>query len=328
MRKVLFATTALATVAGLSAVASADVTISGGVQWQYTSVSDDNTTRQSDTQFNSINDVTISFSTTTDSGITFAMSQNIGDDGDPDGTSTTSISADWGTVEYSEGSGSAHAGSSYDVTAPGTSGGYGDATGVTDATGAAMTNGMSVNEAALADTETGALNYHSPSFSGLSFGMGVSHLSNSDSDTSNSYGLKYSGAAGDISYNIGAANYDRGDVESTHIGFDLSMGAITVGMGQSTNKASETDDAKTTSYGIVYAMNDSLSLSAGLNSSENDMTTSTTDDKELDVTSIGLVYTIAPGLTASLASHSFDYKDGGTADNDGTVTQAELKMSF
>ena len=69
-------------------------------------------------------------------------------------------------------------------------------------------------------------------------------------------------------------------------------------------------------------------MSAGINSSENDMGTATTDDKELDVTSIGVVYTIAPGLTASLASHSFDYKVGGTTDNDGTVTQAEIKMSF
>ena len=107
---------------------------------------------------------------------------------------------------------------------------------LTDSNGVAMANGMSVNEAALADTETGALNYHSPTFSGLSFGVGVSHMSTSDADTSNSYGLKYAGSAGDISYNIGMANYDRGDVESSHIGFDLSMGDITVGMGQSTNK--------------------------------------------------------------------------------------------
>ena len=198
----------------------------------------------------------------------------------------------------------------------------------TDAAGAAFTNGMSVNEAVLADTETGALNYHSPTFSGLSFGMGVSHLSTSDADTSNSYGLKYAGSAGDISYNIGDANYDRGDVESSHIGFDLSMGDITVGMGQSTNKRQTTDDAKTISYGIVYAVSDDLSLSAGINSSENDLTTGSTDDKELDVTSIGVVYTIAPGLTASLASHSFDYKVGGSTNNDGTVTQAEIKMSF
>jgi hypothetical protein len=309
MRKVLFATTALATVAGFSAVASADVTIGGGIQWQYTSVSDDNTTRSSDTAFASDSDVTISFSSTTDSGITMSMTQNIGEGGV--GTATSSISADWGTIEYSEGSGSAHAGSSYDVTAPGTSGGYGDATGIKDASGTAFTNGMSVNEAALADTETGALNYHSPSFSGMSFGIGVSHLSTSDADTSNSYGLKYSGSAGDISYNIGAANYDRGDVEASHIGFDLSMGDITVGMGQSSNKASSTDDATVTSYGIVYKVSDDLSLSAGLNKSENDLTTATTDDKELDFNSVGLVYTFAPGLTASLASHSFDYNVGG-----------------
>ena len=326
MRKVLLATTALATVAGVASVASADVSISGVVQWQYTSISDDNSTRSSDSDMNSDNDITISFSTTTDSGITMSLSQNLSDGAA--GTRTSSISADWGTIEFTEGSDSASAGSSYDVTAPGTSGGYGDAAGITDAAGAALTNGMSINEAVLTDAENGAVNYHSPSINGLSFGIGTSHQTRSDADSSTSYGIKYSGAAGDISYNVGYAAYDRGsNVESSHIGFDISMGDITVGMGSANSKASSTDDADVVSYGIVYAVNDSLSLSAGLNKSDNDMSSAATK-KELEVTSIGAVYTIAPGLTASLASHSFDYKVGGSTNNDGTVTQAEIKMSF
>ena len=55
--------------------------------------------------------------------------------------------ADWGTIEWSEGSGSAHAGSSYDVTSPGTSGGVGDAHTVTDdSTNVAVTNGLQLTK--------------------------------------------------------------------------------------------------------------------------------------------------------------------------------------
>ena len=73
MRKVLFATTALATVAGAMAVANADVTVSGGVEWRYASVSDDVDNRSADATMTSNVDVTISFSNTTDSGITMLL---------------------------------------------------------------------------------------------------------------------------------------------------------------------------------------------------------------------------------------------------------------
>ena len=72
MRKVLLATTALATVAGVAAVANADVSIGGGVEWRYMSVSDDTHTsvRATDSDFQSTQDITIPMSTTTDSGLT------------------------------------------------------------------------------------------------------------------------------------------------------------------------------------------------------------------------------------------------------------------
>ena len=141
MRKVLFATTAIATVAGAMAVANADVTVSGGVEWRYSSVSDDmdnSSAREADASFVSNVDVTISFSNTTDSGISTAASVNW-DDGAA-ATVTSSVSGDFGTIEWVEGSDSEHAASSYDITSPGTSGGVGDmAHGVTDSNGAAVT---------------------------------------------------------------------------------------------------------------------------------------------------------------------------------------------
>jgi hypothetical protein len=323
MRKVLLATTALATVAGVASVASADVSISGAVQWQYYTVSDDNTTRSSDAAMSQDTDVNITFSTTTDNGLTMSFNQNLGSSSVD--TSSSSISGDFGTIEFTAGSGSAHAASSYQVTAPTASGGYGDATGIKDSGDVAFTNGMSVNEAEIDDGEDGALNYHSPSFAGLTFGIGTSHITATEADSSTSFGIKYAGSAGDIGYTLGYGSYDKGDVEASIFGAQVSMNGITVGAARATDKASATDDAEVTSYGITYKVSDAVTLSAGMNKSEN-MSLSTT--KELEVTSIGVLYTIAPGLTASLGSHSFDYKTGGTTNNDGTVTQAEVKMSF
>ena len=326
MRKVLFATTAIATVAGAMAVANADVTVSGGVEWRYSSVSDDmdnETARASDSSMVSNVDVTISFSNTTDSGISTAASVNW-DDGAA-ATVVSSVTSDFGTIEWSEGSGSAHASSAYTVTSPSTSGGVGDmAHGVTNSVGGATAT-LQANEATLREGENGALNYHSPVVGGFQFGVGTSHLQSSDSDTSMSYGLKYAGAAGDVSYSVGYGSYDGSDSnsEGTHVGFQASWDGITIGAGSAENTGSTGAEEESVSYAVTYAMSDALTVGVGMTDSEN-------GDESLKNTQIGVVYTIAPGLTASLASSSFEYDDGAGAslDNEGTVTQAELKMSF
>ena len=326
MRKVLFATTAIATVAGAMAVANADVTVSGGVEWRYSAVSDDmdnETARAADSSMTSNVDVTISFSNTTDSGISMSASQNW-DDGAA-ATTTSSVSADFGTIEWSEGSGAAHASSAYTVTSPSTSGGVGDmAHTVTDANGGATAT-LQANEATLRETENGALNYHSPVVGGFSFGVGTSHLTSDDADTSMSYGMKYAGAAGDVSYSIGYGSYDGSDAdeEGTHVGFQASWDGITIGAASAENTDADGAEEEAMSYAVTYAMSDALTVGVGMTDSEN-------GDESLENVQIGVVYTIAPGLTASLASSSFEYEDEAdtTQNNEGTVTQAELKMSF
>ena len=335
MRKVLFATTALATVAGAMAVANADVTVSGGVEWRYVAISDDVTedNRTNDNTMVSNVDVTISFSETTDSGITMSASQNW-DDGAA-GTRTSSVSADFGTIEWSEGSGAAHASSAYTVTSPSTSGGVGDAAGpFTDAenrvlaasstTMTALGVNLQANEATLREGENGALNYHSPNMGGFTFGVGTSHMGSSDADTSMSYGLKYAGAAGGVSYSVGYGDYEgKGDDEGTHVGFQASWDGITIGAGSSENTDASGNEEETVSYAATYAMSDALTVGVGMTDSEN-------GDHSLENVQVGVVYTIAPGLTASLASNSFEYEDEADSgdNNEGTITQMELKMSF
>jgi len=326
MRKILFSTTALATVVGTMAVANADVSISGSTEWRYLSVSDTDQATSSDTDFNATHDVTISFSSTADNGLTMTMSQNLGDQAST-GTSTSSISGDFGTISWSQGSGSAHAASAFDVTSVGIAGGHGDGGfDVYDGSNTAVV-GVGHDEALIADTEDGVLAYYSPSFNGFSFGVSVSHLDFGDSNQSNSAGAKYTGSVGDVSYTIGAATYDgtSSTIEGSHLGANVSMGDITVGFGSASNRTSSTSKEDVNSYSINYAMNDQITINVGHADSENHAGST---NKDLSNTTIGLSYAIAPGLSASLSSHSFDYKESSVTVNDGSAIDFEIQMSF
>jgi hypothetical protein len=327
MRKVLFATTALATAAGALTVANADVSISGAQEWRYISISDDYTSRSSDTDFTADTDVTISFSTTTDSGLTLGMTSNISETAG--GTTTSSISGDFGTITVSEGSTAVHAAGSYDVTSVGIAGGHGDISySLVNSSGTAVT-AVELDEAQIDDTSSGAvIMYHSPSYGGFSFGVGTSHLTTSDDNTSMSMGAKYSGAMGDVSYTIGYATYDGvgANTKGSHVGANISWDAVTFGVGSSSNETSASSKKETLSYSVNYAVSDDVTVNIGRSNSENKMGTSA--DLEASNTTIGVAYSVAPGLTASMSSHSIEYKSGGSVNNDGTVVQAEIKMSF
>jgi hypothetical protein len=326
MRKVLFATTALATAASAVAIANADVSISGAQEWRYLSISDDVTTRSSDTDFTADTDVTISFTTTSDSGLTMSLSSALNE-----GTSsmTSSISGDFGTISVVEGDSSAHAAGSYDVTSVGIAGGHGDVGYALVTSGNASVTAVEIDEAQIDDTSSGAvIMYHSPTYGGFSFGVGTSHLTMSDDNTSMSMGAKYSGSMGDVSYTIGYATYDGvgANTKGNHIGANVSWDAITFGVGSSSNETSASSKKETLSYSVNYAVSDDLTVNIGRSNSENKMGTAA--DLEASNTTIGVAYSVAPGLTAALSSHSFEYKSGGSVDNDGQVVQAEIKMSF
>jgi len=333
MKKMLLATTALAAVSVTPAIAVADVTITGGVEWRYISVSDDladdGTARPSNTDFQGSHDITISMSSTTDSGLTLGLSGNIGEGGS--GTFVSSISGDFGTIEFTEGSGGAHAASTYDVTSGGVSGGHGDLNFTLYTGAGAEVSTVGLDEAQINDPENGALNYHSPNLAGFQFGVGTSHLGNGDTDSSTSYGLMYSGNTGGmmddgIGYSIGFAGYDgSGDnVGGSHIGATLTSGKITLGVGSAKNEKSDTSEEEVLSYSTTYKVSDALKLNIGYAMAENNK-----DSAEATNTSIGLAYTVVPGLTWSLSSHRFEYTEATEANNnEGSAIQSELKMSF
>ena len=95
MRKILLASTALVAMSSVSAMA-ADVTISGSYETLYSMVDDDNGVTTDTDSLSSSNDLDVSFSDTTDSGISMSYSTGFSSGAQDD--STLTIAADFGTI--------------------------------------------------------------------------------------------------------------------------------------------------------------------------------------------------------------------------------------
>lgn len=117
----------------------------------------------------------------------------------------------------------------------------------------------------------------------------------------------------------------QGDnVGGSHVGFNITSGALTFGLAQASNEKAEGDEEEITSYSFNYSVSDSLTLNAGHAVAENDL-----DDAEATNTTLGIQYVITPGMTFSLSSHNFEYTEATEANNnEGSAIQSELKMSF
>jgi len=315
MRKILLASTAIATTFAVAS-ANAEVSISGGAAMHYSATSDNVTRATSDENLAIINDtITVSFSSVTDNGLALSYSTNL----DASNSQNASISGDFGTITLSD---TAHAAEAFDVTSPSMVGGHGDLETTPKTSGDADITNVRWNEAELSELTGTNIAYYSPSVNGFSFGVSLGGISAADDVTTG--GVKYTADMGGASVTIGyAASQGAANVSSNHLGAQVSMGNITVGIGNSTEEASTSDKEEVTSAGISYVMNDQITLNAGTTSSDNTLAA-----KELNTTSVGVSYQIASGLTANLAHNEFEYKTSGTTDNDGSIMNLIISMSF
>ena len=328
MRKILLASTALVAVAGISA-ASAEISLSGGSDVSYTSVSDDITDNatagENGTSMASDTDLKAAWSTTTDSGLVIAVNYDIdGDSGD------ASITGDWGTFTYDDGN-----------EAMGVGGGDADSVsnmGITGSTTPTYTGGESIG---------GGMIAYSNTIGGIEFGIGMGDAGTSSEANETSYGVSYSasvnGADVSVSYaaaNTGAANTAAAstDLSASSMAVGVTVGKVSLAAAQNAQKTDRVDDnasatgatdMKSTNMGITYAVTDSLTLEAASVAASG--TTAGSADYKYDESAYGIAYTIATGLTLT-ASYS-DWTESGTgastgADVSGTGTTVKLAVSF
>jgi hypothetical protein len=317
MRKVLFATTALVALGGVSA-ATADISVSAANEAKYKSWSSSTATTANNNSLSNTTSYEISASTVADNGLT--MSSYILQDE----TSAAwddmgfSISGDFGELGFA-GSESGDA--------------FATATDVTpdedmNYTAANITS-MGTFKPADENVAAADVSYLSPDISGFQFAIGMDQGGSSDATI---YGAQYSMTSGDASITVkyaassGAkASAAATDVEATSLGLVVGYGDMTITLADNTKTKGTTYDYSAQSVGVTYAASDVLTLSAYTGSTE-DGKDSTHDVSD---TGVGLAYTITPGLSLSVTYNDWDIKDTTTSYNeDGSITSVALNLSF
>ena len=320
MRKVLFATTALVALGGVSA-ASADISVSGSAEFQYDSWSGSNatSTTANDSNIAATTDFSISASTVTDNGLT--LSARTFEDGSGDGTASFtqkgfSISGDFGKLGFaSDEDGDAFA-TAIDIT---------DDEGYNTASTATISS-MKPSDEWISDAE---VSYKTPTVNGFTASVGIKDGAYSDTTVG---GVQYATTAGDASVTLkyafesaGKATSSTASVDETSVGMVLSMGGATLTVAQQTSEtAGNTYDYQASGAAIAYKVSDSLTVEAFSGETTNDGTTDA--NFKFKETGYGITYTITPGLSMSITSNTWD--QDGTTDVDGTNTAVALDLSF
>ena len=292
MRKVLLASTALFALSSVSAMA-ADISISGSSE-MVLDMGDSATADDSNLAME--HDIAITFSNTSDSGITTSMVYGMDDVTNAADDLIVTISGDFGSISYT-GAGDDHALTSMDNEASGTA-------EENTATPAGYTG-------ALPGIGTNHVTYTFPTIvDGLTVKASAGNTA-ADGEAS-SYAA---------SYNAGVATIVYGEVRGhtqtdTHVGVTIPVGAATIMMAQNSNDEAGEDNSATL-IGATYKVSDVLTV--GL---ENDTGEDGDAANDYTMTAFGATYTIAPGLSASITSAEMD------ADVDSNFTSIGLHVSF
>ena len=308
MRKILLASTALVAVAGVSA-ASADghISLSGGTDVSYTTVSDDGTDNASagenGNSMASDTDLKAAWSTTTDSGLAIAVNYDIdADSGD------ASITGDWGTFSFDDGNEAMGVGGG-DADSVSNMGIVGDNT-ILYSGGEAIGGGMIA---------------YSNSIGGISFGVGMGNGGQASAADETSYGVSYSSSVNGADVSVSYAAASTGAV----------IDAVSIDMAQNAEKATRNDDnssdtgfkdVKSTNMGITYAVTDSLTLEAASVAAEGTFASNT--DYKYDESAYGIAYSVASGVTLTASYSDFTQSGGGGTDVSGSGTTVKLAISF
>jgi len=302
MRKVLLASTALFALGSVSAMA-ADISISGTSEIVL-DMGDSATADDSGLAIE--HDIAISFTNTTDSGITMSMVYGMDDKiDDTDGADDlqTTISGDFGSFRYTA-AGDDHALSAIDID--------GGATAEENFSRTAAQGASTLHEiASLGDQN---VTYVLPSLvDGLYVAGSLANGTGANGEAA-SYGIKYDAGMFAVTY----GQLKGQVVTTTHVGVSASMGDIGIALAKNSDDTAN-EDRSATLMGLTYAMGD---ITLGYESEQMENGTATSDEKH---TAFGATYAIAPGLTASITMAESDKMQGQT---DVATTSIGLGVSF
>ena len=343
MKNKLLSTTALiGLVSFISSPVLADVSITGGMEFTYTSQDkgDAAVTGASDDYFSSDQDVLIAFTNKTENGLTVGMYASMDASGANDASTSSAFSMDetyitveggFGLIQLGgkEGVGEQFTPTASDLIGP-------DGTDDNAPTFYSSTGSLGTQQASLINAidDENNITYILPKMGGLTIGAsykdaGAGAAENADETViAAKYEFTSGTVKGSLHYannSISGATAGAGSINSSAMGITLLSGPVTFIYAHAEDDQSTTIETEADDYGISYQVNDALTLAV-----TGTEITESTGGESLDVTSVALNYNITSGLDAYLTYHDYDYKAGtsGATSDDGSATAITLAATF
>ena len=326
MRKVLLTTTALVALGGVSAASAID--ISGGYTFDYNDTQNSNVggtsneTNVSGTQMGSDAAIDFSGSTTTDAGMTFGGLIRIATDQTNDNTGTQTVAVEDQGIYVS---------GDFGYVMMGATDGVVDGMDNFMTSGSIVENGVATSSDAninlssnVADNEArGKIGYRSNNIQGFQFAMSFEDAGDngSENDDLNSWIVTYDlmgmATVGYAQAKVKDDDSAGADTTFKQYGINTSfMGAtVQVGFGSEeimgTAGNAATSKVDTRDFAVRYGLTDAASVYFVDVVSEEK--TGTRIGDKLTGNTLGLSYTIAPGVSALIEHNDADFKDVSTA---------------
>ena len=333
MRKLLLNSTALVAAASISSYAVADVSVSGGFEWAYKSASSGIAATDGDS-FATDNEIVISFSNKTDSGLTIGGKMEMGNY-----NGTTSV-VDESVMTISGGFGTLRLGQEDSINE---SFGIGEHDLIDeDLSAAPGSSSIVTNAGESGSNDNNKLAYITPKMGGFQAGYSIADSGTATQSTDQtamgvSYTMPMAGGSLMVRYNKQSTDGTlAGETESSNYGAKLTMGAASVIAAHGASKigagASQSDDREANGLSVRYNLGGGVSVGAS--------TMEATDDKDKTTAGVAEKYTanaaevsysVAPGLSAKVTYVDYDYKRGNetaSVDDSGSITQVTITASF
>ncbi len=308
----------------LSTTALADVTISGTTEFYYKDVNSQIASQKGDSMGNSDNEIKLSFSNKTDTGLDYGMVVEMATVADSSATideSSLYIGGKLGKVVL---------GGNDAVT---DNFGIGEQDIMDEEVTGTYTD-SSIQKNAGENTygsDSNKVSYFAPSIGGLTVGASYMDGGVAGDADSTSFGGRYK--LGDnitIGYTNGTQEVSGAvDSESQNIGAKIALGDLTVIGAMSTVEGAD-EDIETVGAGVSYKLNADTTIAVSTMESEDSLDVSGTEKENLKQHMAELKYAIAPGLTGYVNYTDYEYKNGGEAstDDDGSVVQFKIAAKF
>ena len=326
MRKVLLTTTALVALGGVSAASAID--ISGGYTFDYSDTSNSNVggtsneTNVSGTQMGSDANIDFTGETTTDAGLTFGGLVRIATDQTNDNTATQTVAVEDQGIYVS---------GDFGYVMMGATDGVVDGMDNFMTSGSIVENGVATSSDAgvnlssnVTDNEAvGKMGYRSNNISGFQFGISFEDGGDNGSENDDltswivTYDLMGMATVGYAQAKINAAEADGADTTFKQYGINTTFAGATLQVGFGSEEIAgaggnvATSKVDTRDFAVQYSLNDAASVYF-LDVVSEEKTGTAIGDK-LTGNTLGLSYSIAPGVSALVEHNDADFKDVSTS---------------